>query len=137
MSEEDVQKMLQQAQMLEGYYAELVQREESMYGIIRDTAAAIEAVRALSGEAETETLLPVGQGTFVKAKISPADKLVLNVGAGVVLEKDSAYALNYLEARLKEIDAGLGDVSARRQQIGEQLEGTRQQMTRMIQPAQK
>ena len=137
MSEEDVQKMLQQAQMLEGYYAEMVQREESMYGIIRDTTAAIEAVRAVSGKAETETLLPVGQGTFVKAKISSADKLVLNVGAGVVLEKDSAYTLNYLEARLKEIDAGLRDVSARRQQIGEQLESTRQQVTRMIQPAQK
>jgi prefoldin alpha subunit len=94
MSEEKAQQLMQHLQMLENYYTELTQREGTLYGILREAKAAIESIKSLSQKPDSETLVSVGLGTFVKAKISSSDKLVLNIGAGISLEKDSASAIN-------------------------------------------
>lgn len=125
-------KLLQQAQLLEQYYTQLVQHEESLYRAIRETVAAIDAIRTLGEKPDSDTLLPVGMGAFVKARISASDKMILNVGAGAALEKDREYVLNYLEVRMKEIETSLQDTSAKRQKAEAQLDDTRQRVGRMI-----
>lgn len=133
MSEAEFQRLVQQAQMLEGYYAQLTRQAESLQHAIMETVSAIEAAKALGGGTEQQALLPVGMGTFVKAKVPSADRLVVNVGAGVALEKDFKYAMNYLEVRLKEMETSLQEAAARRQQTESQLEGARQHLDRMMQ----
>ena len=132
MSEEKAQQLMQQMQMLETYFADLSQREGTLYGVLREATAAIESIKSLS-QSDSETLIPVGMGTFVKAKISPNDKIVLNIGAGVSLEKDSASAINYLEARIKEIEVALQDNAAKKQEAAAQLEQGRAQINQMMQ----
>ena len=51
----------------------------------------------------------MGLGTFVKTKLIPNQKLILNVGAGIAIEKDQNYAINFLESRLKEFQVALQD----------------------------
>ena len=73
-------------------------------------------------------------GTFVKTKISSSDKIVLNIGAGISLEKDSTSAINYLEARIKEIEVAIQDTSAKKQDAATQLENGKNQINQLIQP---
>lgn len=133
MSEEKARQLMQQMQMLETYFADLSQREGTLYGVLREAAAAIESIRSLSQKPDSEALVPVGMGTFVKAKISSNDKLVLNIGAGISLEKDSTSAINYLEARIKEIEMAIQDNSAKKHDAAAQLEQGKNQINQLMQ----
>ncbi len=131
MSEDKIQNMAMQAQMLEQHYVQLVQHEESAYRALAETGAAIDAARGLGENADSEALMPIGHGTFVKVKLSSSDKMVLSVGAGVAIEKSREYVINYLETRLKEIETNLKNTAAKREQAGAQLESMRQHLAQM------
>ncbi len=133
MSEEKAQQLIQQMQMLETYFGDLSQREGTLYGVLREAAAAIESIRSLSQKSDSEALVPIGMGTFVKAKISSNDKFILNIGAGISLEKDSTSAINYLEARIKEIEMAIKDTSAKKHDAAGKLEQGKNQINQLMQ----
>jgi prefoldin alpha subunit len=133
MSEEKAQQLMQQMQMLETYFVDLSQREGTLYGVLREATAAIESIRSLSQKSDSEALVPVGMGTFVKTKISSNDKFILNIGSGISLEKDSTSAINYLEARIKEIEMAIQDNSAKKHDAAAKLEQGKNQINQLMQ----
>ena len=136
MSEEQAQQMLQQMQMLENMYAELSQKENSIKNVIRDADSAIKLIQGIKANPDSESLVPVGMGTFVKTKNIPNEKIVVNVGAGVAIEKDHDSALSYLESKIKELEVALQETNAQRQQIAANLEQGKQQMQQIMQQSQ-
>jgi prefoldin alpha subunit len=133
MSEEKAQQLMQQMQMLETYFSDLSQREGTLYSVLREATSAIESIKSLSQKSNSDALVPVGMGTFVKTNISSNDKIVLNIGAGISLEKDSTSAINYLEARIKEIEVAIQDTSSKKHDAATQLEQGKNQINQLIQ----
>jgi len=136
MSEEQAQQLMQQMQMLENYFTELSRKEESLFGMIRETTSAVESMKSLDEKSESTTLVPIGMGSFVKAKISANEKFILNLGAGAAIEKDKNAAINFLESKIKELEVALRDTSAQKQQVVANLEQGKQQFNRMTQSSQ-
>ena len=132
MSEEKTQQLLYQMQMLEGYFSEIVQKEEAIISVIREASSADVSHKAIDNKTDSETLVPMGLGTFVKTKLIPNQKLILNVGAGIAIEKDQNYAINFLESRLKEFQVALQDISGQKQQVSASLEQGKQQMNQLL-----
>ncbi len=132
MSEEQTQQLLYQMQMLESYFSELSQKEASIVSIIREAASAIQSLKTIDDKADAETLVPLGLGTFVKTKTVPNEKLILNIGAGIAVEKDKDSAINFLELRLKEMQVVLQETSNQKQQIAASLEQGKQQMEQLM-----
>ncbi len=120
-------------QMLETYLGDLINKENNLVNIIREAASAIGSIKALNETTESETLVPMGIGAFVKAKIQPNQKLILNLGAGAAVEKDKDSAINYLESRIKEMEVALRETNARRQEITASLEQGKQEMNNLVQ----
>ena len=132
MSDEQAQQLMYQMQMLEGYFSELSQKEASIVSIIREAASAIQSLKTIDNKADTETLVPLGLGTFVKTKTVSNEKLILNIGAGIAIEKDKDSAINFLELRLKEMQVALQETTNQKQQISANLEHGKQQMEQML-----
>ena len=132
MSEEQAQQLLYQMQMLEGHLSELTHREGTIMSIIREASSAIQSLKTIDTKTDNETLVPVGLGTFIKTKVVPNEKLILNVGAGIAVEKDKDSAINFLELRLKEMQVALQETSNQKQQISANLEQGKQQMEQML-----
>ena len=132
MSEEQAQQLLYQMQMLEGYLSELSQKEATIVSVIREASSAIQSLKTIDNKTDNETLTPVGLGTFIKTKVVPNEKLILNVGAGIAIEKDKDSAINFLELRLKEMQVALQETSNQKQQIAASLEQGKQQMEQML-----
>ena len=132
MSEEQAQQLLYQMQMLEGYLSELTQKESTIISVIREASSAIQSLKTIDTKADNETLVPVGLGTFIKTKVVPDEKLILNIGAGIAIEKDKDSAINFLELRLKEMQVALQETSNQKQQISASLEQGKQQMEQML-----
>ncbi|MBM2818800.1 MAG: pfdA [Nitrosarchaeum sp.] len=132
MSEEQAQQLMQQMQMLETYFADLSQREVTLIGVLRESIAAIESIKSLKLKPTSDALVPIGMGTYVQTKISSIDKIVLNIGSGIAVEKNSDSAINYLEARIKEIEVALNDVTSRKQEVVARLEQGKDKMNQLM-----
>ncbi len=133
MSEEQAQQLMQQMQQLETYFSDLSQREGTFLNVLREATAAIGSIKSLSQKPESDTLVPIGMGTYVPTKISPNNKIILNIGAGVAVEKDFPSAINYLEARLKEVEIALQDTAVKKQDAAGRLEQGRAQINQLMQ----
>jgi len=136
MSEEHAQQLMYQMQMLENYFGQLTQKEESLIRIIGEASSAIESIKSISEKPESSTLVPIGMGSFVKANISSVDKFILNLGAGVAVEKDKNSTINFIEARIKEMEVALRDTTVQKQNVMANLEQGKQEMDRLIQISQ-
>jgi len=133
MSEEQAQQLMQQMQMLETYFTDLSQREGTLLSVLREAISAIESMKSLYQKPNSDTLIPIGMGTYVQTKISSNDKIVLNIGAGIAVEKTYDSTINYLEARIKEIEVALQDTSAKKQEALARLEQGKEQMNQLMQ----
>lgn len=132
MSEDQAQALMQQLQALEGYLSDVVQKEESVMRLLQEAVSAIESMKAI-GASANETLVPVGMGAYVKAKIEPNEKVIVHVGAGTSIEQDKESAINYVEARIKELEIVLQQLAAQRQEVSIRLDQGQQEMNRLIQ----
>ncbi len=47
MSEEQAQQLMYQMQMLENYFTELSRKEESLFGMLRESTLAVESIKSL------------------------------------------------------------------------------------------
>ena len=135
MSEEQAQQLMQQMQMLENYFADLSQREGTLLNVLREAIAAIDSMKSLKNKTTSDTLVPIGMGTYVQTKIFSTDKIILNIGAGIAIEKSYESAINYLEARIKEIEVVLQDVSSKKQEAVSRLEQGKEQLNQLMQEA--
>jgi prefoldin alpha subunit len=133
MSEEQAQQLMQQMQMLETYFTDLSQREGTLLSVLREAISAIESIKSLREKPNSDTLVPIGMGTYVQTKISSNDKIILNIGAGIAMEKTYDSTINYLETRIKEIEIALQDTSARKQDAIARLEHGKEQMNQLMQ----
>tara|TARA_B100001750_G_C15160943_1_gene424388 strand:- start:46 stop:465 length:420 start_codon:yes stop_codon:yes gene_type:complete len=132
MSEEKAQQLLSQMQMLESYFSQLTQKEGAIISVIREASSAIDSLKAIDNKTDDQMLVPLGLGTFVKSKLIPNQKLILNVGAGIAIEKDQSYAINFLESRLKEMQVALQEIDGQKQQVSASLEQGKQQMNQLM-----
>ena len=137
MSEEQAQQLMQQMQMLENHFAQLTQQENSIINIIREANSALHSINETKTKNESDSLVPIGMGVYVQSKIQSKDKVIINIGSGVAIEKDHDSAINWLESRLKELEVALKNVNSQRQQVADNLEMGKQQMQNFIQKSQK
>jgi prefoldin alpha subunit len=133
MSEEQAQQLMQQMQMLETYFTDLSQREGTLLSVLREAVSEIESIKSLREKPNSDTLVPIGMGTYIQTKISSNNKIVLNIGAGIAIEKTYDSTINYLEARIKEIEIALQDTSAKKHDALTRLEQGKEQMNQLMQ----
>ncbi len=127
------QQLMQEMQMLETYFTDLSQREATLFSVLREAISAIDSIKSLHQKPNSDTLVPIGMGTYVQTKISSDNKIVLNIGAGIAVEKTYDSAINYLEARIKEIEVALQDTSSKKQEAMARLEQGKDQMNQLMQ----
>ena len=75
-------------------------------------------------------------GAYIPTKISSNNKIVVNIGAGVAVEKDFPATINYFEARIKEIEIALQDTASKKQDAANRLEQGKAQMNQLMQQSQ-
>jgi len=77
---------------------------------IGNTRMSISSLKALSKDANS--LLPLGSGMFAKGTLAKQDKILVDVGAGAIIEKDITEAEKILESRESDIKTNVANVQA-------------------------
>ena len=83
--------------------------------------AAIETLEAMLSADDGIVLLQIGGGASVRAKVLEPDKILLSIGAEVVVERSNKDAVEFLKERIMEMEAS-------QKKVAETLDHLRSQM---------
>lgn len=105
-NDETIRKMAYQLQFYEAQAKQLQRNVEMLQEALEEAMSTQSAVQALS-KAEGATIFPLGSRVFVSAKPEKKNKLLVEAGAGVMVEKTCEEAAADLEESVKKIREGL------------------------------
>ena len=129
--EEEIRRLLaayQQYQaQADGIMRQLSLTQLTAEGLERASTAVDALDRAQVGQ---EIMVPIGSGSFIHATLASKEKVVLNVGAGVHIEKNAAEAKEILISRKAEVLEGsrkLNEVLSKVDQEMQKIQAVMQQ----------
>ncbi len=135
--EQRINELVQQSRILEAYMNDIMTRQLTVNRAIEEARLASTSIQNISSESDVESLMPIGIGVYVKTTVPPIKKLLVNLDAGVAIEKNREDALNYVEARIKEYELASRQLEAQRQEIAMRINQLQSQINQMIQAAQQ
>lgn len=140
MSEDNeaLRRLIPELQLLEGVAEGLRSRIGLVNAAISEFHAATSTMEGLKQAATgTTILIPIGGGSFVKAKVTDYERLILDVGANVTLEKSFDEAREDLETRIRELEKSRANLQAQLQETESNLNKMRNQVRELSQRLQQ
>jgi prefoldin alpha subunit len=135
--EQRINELVQQSRILEAYMNDVITRQVTVGKLIEEAHLASNTIQNITSESDVESLMPIGIGVYVKTTVPPLRKLLINLDAGVAIEKSREDALNYVETRIKEYEVAARQLEAQRQEIAMRINQLQSQINQMIQAAQQ
>lgn len=86
-----------------------------------EAMAAIESLEAMVAAEDNTVLLQIGGGASVRAKVLEPEKVLVAIGAEVIIERTNSEAVEFLKGRIMEMEAS-------QKRVSETLEKLRAQM---------
>ncbi len=86
-----------------------------------ESAAAVEALKSLKEQEGGIVLLPLGGGATLRVRVEHPDKVLVNIGADVVVERTNEDAQSFLQDRATELEALGKRVASSMDQIRNQM----------------
>ena len=87
-----------------------------------------EGLESLGEASRNETLIPLGAGVYARGKVSESEKVLMNVGSSVVVEKPVSDALKTVEEQIKQLDDIAEQMEAEMGQVGQIMQMLQSQM---------
>lgn len=132
-SEEELRRLSVEMRYLEQTAEALQQRISMVNAAITDLSYANATLDGIEKEKENaEMLVPIGGSSYVKVKLADSDKVLINMGSGVSVEKNLADAKVTLKERLDELEKTMTSAQQQFSQIAERLASGRNRLESML-----
>ncbi len=121
-SEEEVRRLLMVYQQRQAE-ADAIVRQLGLFQLsLEGCEKAIKAVEAMeTAEEGQDMLVPIGQDSFIHAKLAAKERVVVGVGAGASIEKSTQEAKASLNARKAQLLEASGKLSQTLSKIEEEM----------------
>ncbi len=126
MSDEDMNRLVYEAQQLRGQGEQLQAQLDSIADSVNEAASTIDALKEFKKNPEM-AMVPVGSGVYVKGGKIKAATVLIGVGANVLVERPLDQAIATLEKRIEasrklseQIGKALADINSRLETIDNQ-----------------
>ena len=133
--EQQLNQLVSEIRVMEQYYNEVSSKIQTASAALSDVRNTIQSIDAVAQNANGEYLIPIGGGLLLPANNLDSKRMILSIGAGIAIEKNSDSAKAFLQDREKEYSAALRSLEQQRKEIGSRLEAGRnflQQVTGQI-----
>jgi prefoldin alpha subunit len=134
--EQRINEMVQQSRMFEAYMNDVMSKQVAVTRLLEEARLASTTMQNITSDSEVESLMPMGIGVYVRTMVPPIKKVLVNLGAGVAVEKTREDALNYVESRIKEYEVAARQLEAQRQEVAMRMDQLQSQINQMIRAAQ-
>jgi prefoldin alpha subunit len=132
-TEEELRRLSVEMRYLEQTADTLQQRIGMVNAALTDLTYANLTLDGLEKEKENaELLVPIGGNSYVKAKISDTNKVIVGVGAGVSVEKTLQEAKTMLKERLDELEKTMNSAQQQFGQVAERINSGRARLETLL-----
>jgi len=132
-SEEELRRLSMEMRYLEQTAEALQQRISMVNAALTDLSYANATLDGIEKEKEnTEMLVPIGGSSYVKVKLADSDKILINMGSGVSVEKNLTDAKVTLKERLDELEKTMTSAQQQFSQIAERIASGRNRLESML-----
>jgi prefoldin alpha subunit len=120
--EERIRELIARIQLNQQRMDALHQQANLIQLSLNDLDNALKALTTLEGKGEgLEMLVPIGADSFVHARLSDPDRVIIGLGAGVSVEKGFADSRSVVQGRRSELEKVLLDTSGAIDQVTSEL----------------
>ena len=129
--EESVNALLMEVRILESTYNELTSRETLLERALLESRAALDSIKGLSDHSP-EVLTQSGAGAMLRSQPPSTDKVLISIGANIVIEKSKEEAVAMLEERSRDVEKTIVSVMQQRNEIAERLNSDREILNTLV-----
>ncbi|MEM2937142.1 MAG: prefoldin subunit alpha [Candidatus Bathyarchaeia archaeon] len=125
--EEELRRLSVEIRFLEQTAEALQSRIKMVDAAIADLTYANMTLEGLEKQsANAELLVPIGGGSYIKAKLETPDKVTVGIGAGVSVEKTLQEAKEIIKKRLEDLEKNRTSLQQQLSQIAERINEDRE-----------
>jgi prefoldin alpha subunit len=129
--EDSVNALLMEVRILESTYNELTSRQNLLERALLESRAALDSIKGLS-DSSPEVLTQIGAGAMLRSQPPSTDKVLVSVGANVVIEKTKEEAVAMLEERSRDVEKTIVSVLQQRNEIAQRLNSDREILNSVV-----
>ena len=130
--EEVVNNLVSEVRVLESTYNDLSARQNLLERMLMECQSSLATIKGLSSSTEKDALIPVGGGILLRAAPPSTDKVLVNIGANVVVEKTQEAATKFMESRMHDLEEDIGAVASQRGQIAGRVDSDRRALNSIL-----
>ena len=132
-SEQQVRQLLSDIRLLESSARVLQSRLDIVSAALSETLSAVQTLEGTRQASDgTDSLIPIGSGSFVKAKLAEPQKAIIGIGAGVCIEKTTEDSIKELRVRGSELERARGTITNQLEQVLTQTEAYRAKLNEVV-----
>ncbi len=122
VKEESLREKILAFKSFEARLQGLLQQRDLLAKSINEMQSTLETVDELQKNPKEEIIFSIGSAAYMPGKTIENKKLIVEVGAGVALEKSTEEAKKIIEARKKEFEKTLSEIQIEALNIGQLLD---------------
>jgi len=135
-AEDSVNALLMEVRVLESTYNELTSRQNLLERALLESRAALDSIKGLSDHS-SEVLTQIGAGAMLRSPPPSTDKVLVSIGASIVIEKTKEEAVAMLEVRSRDVEKTIVSVLQQRNEIAQRLNSDREILNSMVSGSQE
>ena len=131
-AEETVNALVVEVRVLESTYNELTARQNLLERALVENRAALDALSGLGENPPKEILMQIGGGAMLRSLPPSTDKVLVSVGANVVIEKPKEEAVAMLEERSRDVEKTIMSIASQRNELAQRLDSDKQALNSLV-----
>jgi prefoldin alpha subunit len=135
-AEDSVNALLMEVRVLESTYNEFTSRQNLLERALLESRAALDSIKGLSDHS-SEVLTQIGAGAMLRSPPPSTDKVLVSIGASIVIEKTKEEAVAMLEERSRDVEKTIVSVLQQRNEIAQRLNSDREILNSMVSGSQE
>jgi prefoldin alpha subunit len=124
--DQDLQTKVMQIRYLEEYLEDLSNRENVAVSTLNDVQNATDTIEELAKGKNLEAMVYIGGGMYSPSTMGVTEKVLVNVGQNIVIEKNLENAQIFLQEKKSEIKNALNELGQQKQQAAYTLQRLRE-----------
>ena len=132
-AEEELNRLSMEMRYLEQTAETLQQRIGMINAALTDLSYANLTLESMEKEKEnSELLIPIGGGSYIKVKLASSDTVIVGMGAGVSIEKTLPEAKAIVKERLDELERTMNSAQQQFSQVAQRINAGRSQLQSLL-----
>jgi prefoldin alpha subunit len=130
--EETMNALVVEARLLETTYNELTARQNLLERALLESRAALDSIKGLGEAPPPEVLTQIGGGAMLRSQPPATDRVLVSIGASIVIEKPKDEAVAMLEERSRDVEKTIVSIIGQRNEIAERLNADRELLNSLV-----